>query len=53
MYISFFAILSTRNRDQSIPKIPKEGLQRHLLSDFHQKKIGINSCLGDSKYKIL
>ena len=42
-YINFYGISSYRNRDQLILKIPvKVWLQRHLLSEFHRKLIGIN-----------
>ena len=53
LYINFCAILSTRNRDQRIPKnLEKVKLQRHLLNDFHQKLYDINLRLNKTKYKI-
>ena len=43
LHISFYTISSSRNQDRFIPKIPERVLlQRHLLSDFHQKLIEVN-----------
>ena len=51
--VNIFAISFTRNGNQRILKISeKEKLQRHLLSDFHQKLMNINLCLDNTKYKI-
>ena len=45
LFINFYAISFSRNRDQLIPKIPEKVLlQRHLLSDFHQRLIELNLC---------
>ena len=52
MYIIFCVNSFTTNRDQRIRKnFVKMTLQRHLLSDFHQKLMDTNLRLDNTKYK--
>ena len=53
LHINFCPVSSSRNRDLRIRKnSEKVKLQRHLLSDLHQKLVETNLCLNNTKHKI-